>query len=88
MHTNTANPGARVVRNPGRELIEAQRERVYRIAGEPLPRVPFTGELCADCFAKHGQYHVPGCEHELCPACGGPVIACECAYGRAKSDRS
>jgi len=76
-----------------RELDEAQRRRAYSIAGEPLARVPFGREAagvvsregrCADCFASPGEYHVPGCEHEQCPSCGGRVISCRCAYGRLK----
>ena len=71
-----------------REIDQAQRRRAYRIAGEPLARVPFGRERgaagdasCADCGATRGEYHVPGCEIEECPACGGHVIACDCAYG-------
>jgi hypothetical protein len=75
-----------------REIDEAQRSRAYRIAGEPLARVPFgrehlglgaDGKRCTDCGAARGEYHVPGCEHEQCPACGDRVISCECAYGRS-----
>jgi hypothetical protein len=73
-----------------REVAEAQARHAYRIAGQPLPRVPFGGERggtaqaaarCADCGAARGEFHVPGCEHEQCPACGGSVISCDCAYG-------
>jgi len=88
MQTSSANTGANLPRKARRELDEAQRERAYRIAGRPLPRVPFDGERCADCGASRGQYHVPGCENELCPACGDRVIACECAYGRVEARAS
>ena len=89
MHTNVA--GASASRNARREIDDAQLSRAYRIAGEPLARVPFGLEIagvarcddrCADCAASPGEYHVPGCEHEQCPACGGRVISCRCAYGR------
>jgi hypothetical protein len=80
-----------------REVDEAQRRRAYRIQGEPLARVPFGSEVaglaraderCADCFAERGEFHVPGCEHEQCPACGGRVISCDCAYGRSTGSAS
>lgn len=32
---------------------------------------------CGDCGAYPGQYHVPGCDLERCPSCGGQLITCE-----------
>jgi hypothetical protein len=82
MNTTFANPDRRGESRSRREIDEAQRRAVYRIAGEPLARVPYAGgDDCADCGAGRGEYHVPGCEHERCPACGGLVITCDCAYG-------
>ena len=90
MHTTSANTGACDPRGSRREIDEAQRSRAYRIAGEPLARVSFGSEQkslgqgrerCPDCGATRGEYHVPGCEHEQCPACGDRVISCDCAYG-------
>lgn len=33
---------------------------------------------CHDCRVIKGQFHVPGCDVERCPVCGGQIIGCEC----------
>jgi hypothetical protein len=33
---------------------------------------------CGDCGVKRGQFHVTGCDLELCPKCGGQFISCRC----------
>ena len=79
-----------------REIESAQGREAYRIAGERLARVPFgreraagpTPARCPDCGAGPGELHVPGCEVEQCPACGGRVISCDCAYGPAEGGPS
>lgn len=33
---------------------------------------------CHDCHVKTGQLHIPGCDMEKCPRCGGQIITCDC----------
>jgi len=33
---------------------------------------------CHDCHVAPGELHVPGCDVEVCPDCGGQWIACGC----------
>jgi len=36
--------------------------------------------ICHDCKVKEGELHVPGCDMERCPFCGGQLISCACRY--------
>jgi len=31
---------------------------------------------CHDCNAKPGENHIPGCDTEQCPVCGGQALMC------------
>lgn len=35
-------------------------------------------DYCADCSAKKGEYHLDGCDWEVCPICFGQKLSCEC----------
>jgi hypothetical protein len=52
-----------------------------------LRRIPYGHETphpdnddrpCHDCSAVSGEYHVPGCDMEQCPQCGGQALGCSC----------
>jgi hypothetical protein len=70
-------------------LDDAQSIKTYRINGEDYDRIPYGKEAeewgaadfpCHDCEASQGQLHVPGCDTEQCPRCGGQALGCECEY--------
>jgi len=42
-------------------------------------------ERCHDCGVRIGQYHVPGCDMEMCPHCGRQLISCNCR--KSKRDK-
>ena len=33
---------------------------------------------CHDCFVVKGQYHLNGCDVEVCPKCNGQLLSCDC----------
>jgi len=37
---------------------------------------------CHDCGCMEGERHVPGCDMERCPFCGGQLISCDCCYDK------
>jgi len=41
--------------------------------------IPHSGRgKCHDCGVKPGKEHIPGCDAEICPYCGGQLISCGC----------
>lgn len=74
-------------------IEEAQREDAYLIGGQKCSRVRYGEEArdwgadkqpCHDCGVSKGQFHVPGCDVERCPRCGGQAISCECPYNEER----
>ncbi len=70
------------------QLEAAQRETTVRIGGHVMSRIRWGKEgrdwasariPCSDCAAIKGEFHVPGCDLECCPACRGQAISCGCA---------
>jgi TIR domain-containing protein len=68
------------------KVAKAQEKRTYTVIKE-LPRVKYgdepdfvdrEGRVCHDCSAIPGEYHVPSCDMERCPSCGGQMIGCAC----------
>lgn len=71
------------------KILEAQEIKTIIINGKEYQRIKYGDEEddrgaeehpCGDCAVLKGQYHVPGCDIEQCPACGGQVIGCDCEY--------
>jgi hypothetical protein len=81
--------GVRVIASWPARIEDAQRCATVAINGKEYGRVPYGEEgegwtsdrPCHDCAVIRGQFHVPGCDVERCPACGDQVFSCDCDYG-------
>ncbi len=80
--------GRKVHRDWPAKIEEAQEQITYVINGKEYSRIRFGSEKedlgfnlpCGDCAVMKGQYHVPNCDIERCPRCGGQSIGCDCEY--------
>lgn len=70
-------------------IQEAQAIPTLSIAGIGHPRIRYGDESddwgadrqpCNDCRVLKGQLHVPSCDVEQCPVCGGQAIGCDCEH--------
>ncbi len=75
--------GVRMVAGWPAKIVAAQSLTEYTISGKKLARIRFGDDdprwgnrPCLDCGVRKGQLHVPHCEYEKCPACGGGGCNC------------
>lgn len=75
------HPNPAAFRAGWKQLMEvAQTEQYLSDAHQvAFERLAHGGKaLCPDCECAPNQLHVPGCEFEACPRCGGQLITCSC----------
>ena len=69
------------------KIEAAQKQTHALIGGKEYERIrygsenpPWSGDHCHDCAVIRGEYHVPSCDVERCPACGDQAIGCDCDW--------
>ena len=78
------------------EKIEAaQNVPSYTLNGRSVSRIRYGSEQddwgadslpCHDCRVLKGEFHVPSCDVEECPVCGGQLLSCDCPFKERKTE--
>ncbi|WP_457356559.1 hypothetical protein [Roseateles sp. P5_D6] len=81
--------GIEVVEGWPERIQEAQLLLTCHPNGKEMGRVRYGAEeddwgandrACHDCGVIKGELHVPGCDVERCPSCGGQIFGCDCDW--------
>lgn len=59
---------------------EPKHSNYHALLVEKENRTYLDNPICNDCFAKKGEFHLPGCDLEICPKCYGQAIRCDCDF--------
>lgn len=71
--------GVRMIEEWPAKIEAAQKQPTYELEGRPYERLRHNEEEpCHDCAVFKGELHVPSCDAERCPICGGQYISCGC----------
>jgi hypothetical protein len=89
--------GIKVIEGWPTKIQAAQTLTTCHPNGKTMDRVRYGAEAtdwdaenqaCHDCSVIKGELHVPGCDVESCPSCGGQIINCDCDWSTKKNRKS
>lgn len=67
----------------GRHDLAVMKARIIEQVGKETIR---TDHRCPDCAVDVGEFHLPGCDVEVCPRCKGQAIGCGCSDNDADDE--